>query len=541
MRKIKILNTLLFIVSLIFFIYIFFIQCIRYRYYQDISRREHQKKIIFCGTRGNIYDRNGLPLALSEPCFSIFCTPIYSPAKEKLARHIAEISERPLSEIKKLVEKNKFFWVERKVGIKKRDEYLKLNDPSIGFTHDLNRIYNMPEIFSSIIGKCSIDNRGLEGLELLFDNMLTGKSGFIVYQKEPDGDVFPYYKYPIKDPIPGQDLYLTIDLQLQTILYSSLSECMKKEEARGGAGLIINPKTGEILAMVNISSDGKRRNLIVCDEFEPGSTFKLLGLVYALKSGIKENQKFDTYGGKIKIDGHTINDFKNFGTITLRQAIAHSSNVVMAEISRLFDKENFVLLIKDFGFTQPTGIEFPGEARGRLMKEKGLNNIEFATLLFGQGITCNLLQLAFAYQSIATGGVLYKPFIVHKIMNKNRITYQGKPLRIRRVIEEETAHRVTSILCGVVEEGSGIEARIDGMKIAGKTGTAQKVIDGRYSNSALITTFIGYFPAEEPEYLIALLVDEPKKGLWASNIVAPLFKKVAQSICQVTNLQYAIK
>jgi cell division protein FtsI (penicillin-binding protein 3) len=256
---------------------------------------------------------------------------------------------------------------------------------------------------------------------------------------------------------------------------------------------------------------------------------------------MKETEKFDTYGGKIRIDGHTINDNKNYGTVTLRQAIAHSSNVVMAQLSRRFDANDFLLFVKDFGFTQPTGIELPGEVRGRLMKEKKLNDIEFATLLFGQGITCNLLQLTFAYQAIANDGILNKPMIVQKIMNKNRMVYQGRPLRVRRVIDDDIARKTTNILCSVIEEGSGVEAKIEGMKIAGKTGTAQKVIDRKYSSSAIITTFIGYFPAEEPEYLVALLIDEPKKGLWASSIVAPLFKKIAQSVCQVTNLQYAIK
>ncbi|MEO0094523.1 MAG: penicillin-binding protein 2 [candidate division WOR-3 bacterium] len=541
MRKIKVFNTLLFTVSFIFFAYIFYIQCVKFKYYSEISRREHQKKMVICGTRGNIYDRNSLPLAMSEPCFSIFCTPIYSPDRNKLARGIAEISEMPLGEIKKLIDKNKFFWVERKVGVKKRDDYLKLNDPSIGYTYDLNRIYNMPDIFGSLIGKCSIDNHGIEGLEFLFDNILTGKSGFIVYQKEPDGDIFPYYRYPEKEPIPGQDIYLTVDLQLQTILHSNLIECIQKEDARGGAGLVVNPKTGEILAMVNIYSDGRQRNLIICDEFEPGSSFKLMGLIYALQNGIRESDKFDTHNGKIKIDGHTIEDFKNYGVLTFQQAIAHSSNVVMAELSQNFDRENFLLFIKDFGFTQLTGIELPGETRGRLMKEGMLNNIEFATLLFGQGITCNLLQLTFAYQAVANSGVLNKPYIVQKIMNKNHITYQAKPLKVRRVVDEETARRVTRILCSVIEEGTALEAKIEGIRIAGKTGTAQKVVDGKYSNSLVITTFIGYFPAEEPEYLIALLVDEPKKGKWASNVIVPYFKKIAQSICRVTNLQYAIK
>ncbi len=541
MKRIRLFNIFLFIISIIFFCYIFFIQCIRFKHYQNVSQQEHQKKIVLCGARGNIYDRNGIPLAVSEPCYSIFCTPVYSPDKKKLACGIAEISERPLSEIKNLIKNNKFFWIEKKVSARKKDDYLNLNDPSIGFTHDLNRIYTMPEIFGSLIGKCSVDNRGLEGLELLFDDILTGKSGFVIYQKEPNGDIFPYYKYPEKEPVPGYDLHLTIDLQLQTILYSNLAECMKKEEARGAAGLIINPRTGEILALVNVSSDNKQRNLAVCDEFEPGSTFKLLGLIYALQNGIKESEKFDTYGGKIKINGHTINDYKNYGTITLRQAIAHSSNVVMAEIAERLNASEFILFVKDFGFTQPTGIEFPGEARGRLLREKNLNSIEFATLLFGQGITCNLLQLAYAYQAIANNGILNKPIIVQKIMNKNRIYYQGRPLKIRRVVDDDIARQTTDILCSVIETGSGIEARLEGLKIAGKTGTAQKVVDGKYSSSSVITTFIGYFPAEDPEFLIALLVDEPQKGLWASNIVAPLFKKIAQSVCQATNLQYAVK
>lgn len=541
MRRIRLFNVFLFIISIIFFCYIFFIQCIRFKHYQNISRQKHQKKMVLCGARGNIYDRNGIPLAVSEPCYSIFCTPVYSPDKKKLACGIAEISKHPLSEIKNLIKNNKFFWIEKKVGARKKDDYLNLNDPSIGFTHDLNRIYSMPEIFGSLIGKCSIDNRGLEGLELLFDEILTGKSGFVIYQKKPNGDIFPYYKYPEKTPVPGYDLYLTIDLQLQTILYYNLAECMKKEEARGAAGLIINPRTGEILALVNISSDNKQRNLVVCDEFEPGSTFKLLGLIYALQNGIKESEKFNTYGGKIKINGHTIKDHKNYGTITLRQAIAHSSNVVMAELAERLNASEFLLFVKDFGFTQPTGIEFPGEARGRLLREKNLNSIEFAALLFGQGITCNLLQLAYAYQAIANNGILNKPIIVQKIMNKNRIYYQGRPLKIRRVVDDDIAHRTTDILCSVIETGSGMEARLEGLKIAGKTGTAQKVVDGKYSNSAIITTFIGYFPADDPEFLIALFVDEPQKGLWASNIVAPLFKKIAQSVCQTTNLQYAIK
>lgn len=540
MKRIKLFNGLLFLCSFSFFSYLFYIQCIKHRYYTNIAQQEHQKKIILCATRGNIYDRNGLALATSEACYSIFCTPRYIRNKN-LARELATISQKPVEDIKNLIAKNNFFWVEIKVALEKKDRYLRINDPGIGFAHDLNRHYNMPEIFSSLIGKCSIDNQGIEGLESYFNDILSGKSGFVVYQKEPTGEIFPYYNYPEVKPEPGQDIYLTVDLQLQTILYANLKDYLVKEEAKLAAGLIINPKTGEILALVNIAEDGDQRNHIICDEFEPGSTFKLLTLTYALLTGYKEKDIINTEGGKIKVGGWTIHDYKNYGLITLRQAIAHSSNVAMVKLSKKFDRENFFLLIRDFGFTQPTGIEFPGETKGRLAEPKEMNEVEFANLVFGQGITCNFLQLSFAYQTIANEGILNKPLIIRETRGKNKISYEARPLRVRRVVDRDIAERVTDVLCSVVEQGSGKEAKLEDIKIAGKTGTAQKVVDGQYSNSQVITTFIGYFPAEEPEYLIALMIDGPKKSRWASTITAPIFKSIVQSICQMSAVRYAVK
>jgi len=541
MKRTRYFNFTLFAVSAIFFVYLFFMQCIKYRHYAGIAEKEHQKKIILCGTRGNIYDRNGLPLATSDACFSIFCTPRYSPDKKNLARELSVLTRKPRDTIARLVDEGKFFWVEKKVDLAKKEKYLALDDPGLGFAHDLNREYSMQAMFESLIGSCGSDNQGIEGLELYFNDYLVGKSGFVVYQKDPTGEIFPYYNYPEKKPEPGSDIYLTIDLQMQTILYSNLKEYMAQEEAVGAAGLIVQPHTGEILALVNIRQNSNPRNTVVCDEFEPGSTFKLTTLTYALLKGAKENDMINTDGGKIEINGHRINDFRNYGVVSLRQAIAHSSNVAMVKIARGFDRRDFFMLIQDFGFTQPTGLEFPGEVKGHLADPESMRDIEYATLAFGQGVTCNLLQLAFAYQAIANGGVLQKPLIVREIKQDKQSRYHSRPLRVRRVVDDDIAQRVTSILCSVVEEGSGAEAQIDGLKIAGKTGTAQKVIDGVYSNSQIITTFVGFFPADEPEYLIAVMLDEPKKGMWASTIAAPIFKRVAQSLCQMNGVDYAAR
>jgi len=541
MKRARFLNISLFFVSIIYFSYLFYIQCIKYQYYEHRAKNQHEKKFILVGARGNIYDRGGLPLATSQQCFSIFCTPKYVYDKKRFIREVASISGRSKEQIQQLVEIGRFFWIERKVDFKKRDLYLAIDDPGIGFTHDLNRKYNMPEIFESLVGKCGSDNRGIEGLELQLNDLLNGRSGFAIYQKDPTGDIFPYHNHSEKDPQPGHDVYLTIDLHLQAILYANLKKYMIKEEAQFAAGVIIDPRTGALLAMVNIGKESDQRNHIICDEFEPGSTFKLVTLACALLSGCKENDIIDTEGGKYQVRGHTIHDYRNYGSVTFKQAIAHSSNVAMVKVSKKFDRQEFFLLMRDFGFGQLCGIELPGEVEGRLPNLEKINDVEFATLTFGQGLTVNLLQLAFAYQAIANRGVLNKPIIVHEVWDGKRVVYKSKPLRIRRVIDEETARRITDILCCVVEEGSGTEAAFNEVRIAGKTGTAQKVVNGKYSNSSIITTFIGYFPAESPDYLIAVLFDEPKRGLWASTIAAPVFKNVAQSIYQINSHQYAIK
>lgn len=541
MKRAKVFNFSIFFLSFVFFSYLFYIQCVKHRYYDTKAKNQHEKKFVLVGSRGNVYDRNGRPLAMSQQCFSIFCTPRYSHDKKSLIDNLAILSGKSKKRIKELVDKGHFFWVETKVTLKKREQYLDLGDRGVGYTHDLNRQYNMPEAFASLIGKCGTDNRGIEGLELQLNDVLSGRSGFVIYQKDPTGDVFPYYAHPEKNPLPGQDVYLTIDYQLQAILYANLKVAMAKEDARHVAGLIIEPRTGEILAMVNIDHNGDQRNHVLCDEFEPGSTFKLVTMTYALLEGFSEDDVVDTEGGKVKIRGHTIHDYRDYGTVTFKQAIAHSSNVAMVKISQAFDRQDFFLLMRDFGLGQLSGIEFPGEAKGRLPVPEEINDVEFATLVFGQGLTVNLLQLAFAYQSIANGGVLNKPIIIQEIKDGNKVVYQAKPLRIRRVVDRQTAERVTKMLCGVIEDGSGTEAAVNGIKVAGKTGTAQKVIDGRYSNTMIITTFVGYFPADSPDYLIAIMFDEPKRGLWASTIAAPVFKSIAQSIYQINAQQYAIK
>jgi cell division protein FtsI (penicillin-binding protein 3) len=541
MKRSRVFNVFLFFVSFVYFAYLFYIQCIKHDIFETRARSQHERTYVLVGARGNIYDRNGLPLATSEPCFSVFCTPQYARDQGGLVPRLARVSGQSKTELKKLMNGSQFFWLERKIDVSKRDRYLDLDDPSIGYTHDLKRKYNMAENFSALIGMCGSDNTGIEGLELQLDDILSGQSGFATYQRDPTGDIFPYHNHPDKSPLPGHDVYLTIDLNMQALLYANLKECLVRENAHHAAGVIIEPKTGDILALVNVGQNGDKRNHAVCDEFEPGSTFKLLTLTYALLDGTKENDVIDTEGGRYTVRGHVIHDYRDYGKVTFKQAIAHSSNVAMVKVAKSFDRDEFCLLMRDFGLGQLTGVDMPGEIKGRIPRSEEINDIEFATLVFGQGLTVNLLQLAYAYQAVANDGVLMKPNIISRVKDDDRTVYEVRPLRVRRVIDKETADRVTDVLCSVVEEGSGTEAAIEGVMIAGKTGTAQKVKNGTYSNRSIITTFIGFFPADKPEYLIAILFDEPQRGMWASTIAAPVFRDIGQSIYQINSRQYAVK
>jgi cell division protein FtsI (penicillin-binding protein 3) len=541
MIRTKLLNFFLLLVSVVFFSYLFYIQGFRHGYYEKKARQQHEKKFVLLGSRGNIYDRNGTPIATSEQCFSIFCTPRYARDRNRLVRDLSKLSGKSTSAIRRGIDSGEFFWVEMKVDQEQRDRYLAIDDPSIGYTHDLNRRYNMPEIFTSLIGMCGSDNHGIAGLELQFDDVLSGHSGFAIYQKDPTGEIISNHNHSEKEPQPGSDICLTIDLQLQAILYNKLRDCLEHEHAKSAIGLIVEPETGNILAMVNVGHNGDHRNHVICDEFEPGSTFKLIPLTYAMQNGAHDSDIIDTETGRIKVHGHIINDYRNYGVLTLKQAIAHSSNVAMVKLSRDFDREAFLLLVRDFGFGEVSGIEFPGEVKGRVPDAQGINDVEFATLVFGQGLTVNLLQLAMSYQAIANDGILCKPTIIHEIKDGKKSIYEARPLRIRRVVDKGIAQTVTDILCAVVKEGSGTAAAFNGIEIAGKTGTAQKVVNGQYSNCAVIATFVGYFPADDPDYLIMLAVDEPKSGRWASTIAAPVFREVAQSIFQMNPQYYAAK
>ncbi|MCK4352724.1 penicillin-binding protein 2 [candidate division WOR-3 bacterium] len=433
------------------------------------------------------------------------------------------------------------------------------------------RVYPLNDLAGNLLGFVGRDGSGLEGIEYEFDYLLSGNSGWTDLGKTPSGKLYPYPGYSRVSAQSAQDIVLTIDADIQAIAEESLKKRVNSMRASSGSVVILNPGTGEILAMVTIPcinpgnwAQSKRtlnglptilcKNRALQVQFEPGSTFKIIPI-----SAIVENELVvfsDTVEdgtGEVTIEGKTIHDLHPHGPLTFTEAVWKSSNVAFVYLANLIGRKRFYEAARAFGFGVSTGITLPGEARGSLSSPDNWSDLEFANLAFGQGMSCNLLQLALAYSVIANGGILLEPIIIKEILsNKGKVIYTAKPIKVRKVLSEDKAKKIKELLCGVINEGTGILAKIPGLDIAGKTGTSQKYIPARRTSSLsaplrqakrdgadkaggygdiYTVTFVGFFsigPSTNEQILIACLIDEPKVLHLGGQVCGPMFKEIAQ-------------
>ncbi|HID31976.1 MAG TPA: penicillin-binding protein 2, partial [bacterium (Candidatus Stahlbacteria)] len=294
------------------------------------------------------------------------------------------------------------------------------------------------------------------------------------------------------------------------------------------------PQSGKILAMVNVNG-GSCHNSVVSDEFEPGSTFKIVTLASALIEGLNLDEKIDVSGGKIKIYGHTIHDFRDYGILNLKGVFVHSSNVGAVKIGKRIRPGIFFQTARSLGFGNLTGILLPGEAKGKIYRPAEMGRMRYANNCFGQGVTVTLLQLTNSYAAIASGGRLYRPMIVEEIRESKRV-YAFKPFLIRRVLNLDICEKIKEVLAAVVDTGTGKLARNEVFKICGKTGTAQKAGVGGYLPDRIITSFCGFFPKDDPQYVVGIMLDEPDVGKWASQITAPIFGTIVASMIRMPDI-----
>ena len=493
--------------------------------------------------RGTIFDRKGHELALSVEVGSVFAHPRQIKEKAKTARKLSRILEEKQNKILGFLKsKSPFVWIKRRIDPDQARRVDALDLAGVNITTETRRYYPGKEVAAHLIGFSGIDNQGLEGLERRYEKYLRGPQYNIIQMRDAMGRPFS-----ISRPIPSgqglRNLILTIDRDIQYKAQQALKAAVKKAKARGGHCLVMNPETGEILAMAvvpefnpNIFSKYKPyqwRNRTITDCFEPGSTLKAFLLAASLEEGVvTPDSRFDCEQGKYRIGAHVIHDCSKYGMLSVSDIVVHSSNIGAIKIGKKLGYAKFSEYLRKFGFGSKTRIDLSGERGGFVRPIKKTRKLDRATLFFGHGMSTTSLQIATAMAAIANGGKLMRPYVVKAIVDEsgNKIKENG-PEVIRRVISQKTAKTVTRILEGVVSsKGTGKRASIEGFRVAGKTGTSQKIDPKtkRYSKKKYEAIFVGFVPVNKPKLVILTMIDEPKGVSFGGVVAAPVFREVGQ-------------
>jgi cell division protein FtsI (penicillin-binding protein 3) len=507
----------------------------------SLAKEDYTGRLTFTTQRGTIFDRNGKELALSIGVRSVYSYPKRVMDKTKTATLIAKalhIDRRDV--LQKLQSSHPFVWIKRKVTPEEIKRVRELNLTGIEFTKESRRYYPCMEIGAHVIGFASQDNKGLEGIELQYDRYLQGRE--IRFNRIHDALGRPlFFDGPgieNKDPF---DLILTLDKEISYKAQKSLRKAVEISGARSGVCIVIEPRTGEILAMAVVPEFNPNifwrykpyqwRNRTVTDCFEPGSTLKAFLLAAALEEGvITPKTVLNCEKGQYAIGSFTINDRQPFGMLRVSKIIKFSSNIGAIKIGQRLGAKRFHYYLQRFGFGWQTGIDFPGERDGTLRPIKNTSLLGQNTLYFGQGISASPLQLAMAFGAIANGGHLMRPYLVKSILDKGGKEIRGFYPSVRRdIISSETARKVRNILEEVVKKGgTAPKAAIKGYPVAGKTGTAQKVdpIKKTYSDEKSVAFFGGFAPSDSPAIVILVALDEPQGNPYGGIVAAPVFSDV---------------
>ncbi len=527
---------------------LFIIQVVNAEKYREKARRQHESKIVLSAQRGDIYDRHGRMLATTFQSLSVAADPTILIEKRE-REYVCSILQKYSGIGKKqLLEKlrnagGEFVWLARGLKPLKGSELDTLNVKGLIKEYEPRRRYLYDNVCSHIIGRADIDNKGVEGIERQWDSLLQGTSGYKIMYRDAMGRLQPSAELPDIEPSHGKSITLTIDIDLQKIVAHELKSAVEAHKANSGSVVALDPRTGEVMAIASYPDydpnnfsmknipDGAIRNRIITDPFEPGSTFKLITAAAALEENlVSPDEIVDGMGGSVTYKGYTIHDVHGMGRVTFREAFAQSSNVVFSVLGSKIPTDKFYKYARDFGFGIVSGIDLPGESSGRLLKPDRLTSLAKRYMGHGYGISVTTLQLAAAYASIANGGVKMSPYVVKSVMDdKGNALKEYGPEKVRRVVSEKTARILTQLLTEVVEKGTGDNAKIAGMAIAGKTGTAQQLVNGSYNNDKYTSSFVGFFPADNPKLVIAVIIDNPKTGVYYGGAVsAPVFHDIVQ-------------
>jgi len=524
---------------------LFFIQVNLHDFYVDQSQLQSAKKIILPAQRGTIYDRQGEQLATNLIHYDFAVDLRRVKNKSLIANKLsAAFNKSPDYYLRKMKRKRDFVYLERKVqeGVVRKIE--SLEDPGFVKIKGFRRFYPYNSYGSQLLGFTDIDDNGISGLELQYEDKLRGEAGWTFLLADARRRFGYHVDLPQVLPQPGYDLILTLDKNFQTIVDDELERGVKSHNANFGMAILMDPNTGEILAMsskpgFNLnkpsrSTTDQRRNRTITDIFEPGSTFKVFPAAALLQENLKKPDDIVfCENGSYKLYDHVVHDTKKYGWLSFRKVVENSSNIGMVKLTSDLSTRKFYRYIKNFGFDAQTGVNLLGEATGMLSKPNQFSGISKGVISFGQEIGVTALQIVTAFSALINGGTLMRPYIVKRIVGSDASTIEEtNPVVIRQVISEEVSQILRDFLLDAVRRGTGKKVNLEDILMGGKTGTAQKYNQKtkRYKKNAFLSSFIGFAPYKSPRYVLGIFLDEPRPRYYGGDVAAPIFSAILKRL-----------
>ncbi|MBU1920917.1 PASTA domain-containing protein [bacterium] len=505
--------------------------------------------------RGEIRDRNGLPLAVTLPLsYAVGFRPASGLDLDNVANKVSAILPLSRETVRRKLDASSFIYLARRIDWKLKQHLESTKMACLQFDQEARRSYPVSTSLATVIGFTNVDGIGQEGIERALDKDLAGAEYSEVRWNDAKRTTAAVLRNDDIQHLRGADVTLTIDLQLQNVVENALAKGLETLDYERSCAILVDPWTGDILALATLptydpnrpgeSRAENRKCWPITDVYEPGSTFKVIPVIHALEAQlVRRSSIIYCENGAYRVPGATIHDSHPYGDLTVDSVLAYSSNIGAAKIALKIKPADFYDRIRAFGFGNSTGIEIAGEQSGVVPKPPHWTGPTCANLAMGQGVSCTALQLAMAYAAIANGGSLMKPNLVLSTHYPDGSTEKRVPEIIRTVMTSETAANIQEMLVNVVKYGTGKSAAVEGLSIAGKTGTAQKVDQENhtYFQKRFVSSFVGFFPAEEPRYLLLVVVDDPMKRYFGATVAAPVFREIAQQLMDIRPADFPAK
>jgi len=530
---------------------LYHLQILEHEKFVALARKEQVKIIKISSERGSILDRNGQELTVNVPSYSLYVRPESISNPERTARELSSHLNLDESILLRQLKSNRIFlWIKRKLPLSKKEEIDSLHFDGIGWIKESDRFYPQGNLCSHLLGFVGIDNQGLAGVEYYYDEELRGEGGQFLLKADALGNEIPLTKRVLKPLISGNNLMLTVDSIIQSIVEQELGLALKKHQAESVEALFMDPQTGEVLALANKPdynpgsyndySARFRRNGVIQDLYEPGSTFKVVTVSALLDSSLMTIEDKIYCQESLRVANHVFEDWYAFNReMNLAEIIQHSSDIGVIKASQKLSQEIFFSYITLLGFGGKTGIDLPSEGRGIVRSPSRWSLTDQPCISIGQGIAVTPLQMVCALCSLINGGRLFRPYVTKCILSdQGEVIKKIKPRLIRRTVSVETSEKIRYFMQGVVEGGTGKKAKLNRYFMGGKTGTAQipSSIGKGYLPDKYIASFIGFAPVGSPRIAGIVVVKKPTGAYYASEVAAPLFGRIMKRVLPYMNI-----